>query len=267
MAKGDSEAQARILIDKALEPSGWNLLDPKSVRLEVSGDGRRSDYVLSSLRGPLCVLEAKRDGLDPYDAKEQARGCAENLNAPFVILSKGREHWFWNYRRHDQDAYRIERLPSPTDLERLRLKNLQPPRPLLSEVISPDWLRAFRPDLKLRRYQLLAIAVVSRLFDERQLRKFLLEMATGTGKTLLCAALIRCFLLTRLSIDHGKAEENKSIFDQLHGSKDEIEGRFGGTLTWQRLATKRAGKIKHVVERGGYRGPEAHWPEIQVELD
>ena len=61
----------------------------------------------------LCVLEAKREGLDPYDAKEQARGYAENLKAPFVILSNGREHWFWNYERADQrDAYRIERLPS-----------------------------------------------------------------------------------------------------------------------------------------------------------
>ena len=67
----------------------------------------------------LCVLEAKRDDVDPYDAKEQARGYAENLKAPFVILSNGREHWFWNYERKDQrDAYRIERLPSREDLER-----------------------------------------------------------------------------------------------------------------------------------------------------
>ena len=42
------------------------------------------------------MLEAKREDLDPYDSKEQARGYAENLKAPFIILSNGREHWFWN---------------------------------------------------------------------------------------------------------------------------------------------------------------------------
>jgi hypothetical protein len=36
----------------------------------------------------------KREDLDPYDAKEQGRGYAENLKAPFVILSNGSEHWF-----------------------------------------------------------------------------------------------------------------------------------------------------------------------------
>src|SRR5947209_2085201 len=131
-----NEAFSRVLIDKALEFSGWNLLDPHEVRFELNGLTGRADYVLSGQRGPLCVLEAKREDLDPYDAKEQARGYSENLKAPFIILSNGIVHYFWNYARADQrDAYRIERLPSPTDLERLRLKNLQPPRPLGSENI------------------------------------------------------------------------------------------------------------------------------------
>src|SRR5688572_31702632 len=101
--------------------------------------------------GVLCVLEAKREYLDPYDAKEQARGYAENLRAPFVILSNGKEHWFWNYeRREEKDAYRIERLPSREDMERQRLKNLQPPRPLLTAKVSHDYLRRFRGDIQLR---------------------------------------------------------------------------------------------------------------------
>ena len=103
-----NEAFSRVLIDKALEFSGWNLLDPHQLRFELNGTSGRVDYVLSGQRGPLCVVEAKREDLDPYDAKEQARGYAENLNAPFVILSNGREHWFWNYTRTDQDAYRME---------------------------------------------------------------------------------------------------------------------------------------------------------------
>lgn len=217
MSKGNNEAFSRVLIDKALEFSRWDLLDQKQVRFEVIGNDGRADYVLSGNHGPLSVLEAKRENEDPYDAKEQARGYAENLKAPFVITSNGREHWFWNYTRKDQDAYRIERLPSRADLERLRLKNLQPPRLLLSEVVGADYLRRFRPDLTVRRYQIKAADTVSHLFDERRLRKFLLEMATGTGKTLLCAALIRRFLVTR------NAERVLFIVDRIELAKQTLE--------------------------------------------
>jgi type I site-specific restriction endonuclease len=96
------EAFSRVLIDQALKDSGWDLLDDHRVRFELDGKSCRADYVLSGERGPLCVLEAKRPDLDPYDAKEQARGYAENLRAPFVILSNGKEHWFWNYERAGQ---------------------------------------------------------------------------------------------------------------------------------------------------------------------
>src|SRR6267143_3648239 len=211
------EAFSRVLIDQALKDSGWDLLDPLRIRFELNGQSGRADYVLNGQHGPLCVLEAKRPDLDPYDAKEQAHGYAENLKAPFIILSDGREHWFWNYTRKDQDAYRIERLPSLADLERLRLKNLQPPRPLMSDPITPDYLIKFRPDLTVRRYQIQAIDTLSRLFDERAIRKFLLEMATGTGKTLLCAALIRRFLATR------NAERVLFIVDRIELAKQTLE--------------------------------------------
>src|SRR5436853_196929 len=149
MTNGQGEAFSRILIDKALEYSGWDLLNLQQVAFELNTSNGRADYLLKDRHGRvLCVLEAKREDLDPYDAKEQARGYAENLKAPFVVLSNGREHWFWNFQRADQrDAYRIERLPSQDDLQRLRLKNLQPPRPLQSEIISADFLRAFKSDL------------------------------------------------------------------------------------------------------------------------
>lgn len=217
MSIPQNEAFSRILIDKALEFSGWDLLNPKQVRFEMSGVGGRADYVLCGERGPLAVLEAKKENVDPYDAKEQARGYAENLNAPFVILSNGTEHWFWNYTRTDQDAYRIERLPSLADLERLRLKNLQPPRPLMSEVVGPEYLKPFRSDLTVRRYQIKALDAVSSLFDAERRRKFLLEMATGTGKTLLCAALIRRFLVTR------NAERVLFIVDRIELAKQTLE--------------------------------------------
>lgn len=217
MPSAQNEAFSRVLIDKALEFSGWNLLDPHQVRFEVSDRTGRSDYVLNGKRAPLCVLEAKREDEDPYDHKEQARSYAENLNAPFIILSNGRIHYLWNYTRADQDAYRIERLPSQEDLERLRLKNLQPPRPLTSEIIGPDYLKRFKPDITVRRYQIKALDVVASLFDKERKRSFLLEMATGTGKTLLCAALIRRFLNT------GNAERVLFIVDRIELAKQTLE--------------------------------------------
>jgi len=215
----ENEAFSRILIDKALEASEWDLLNPQQVQFELNTTSGRADYLLKDTLGRvLCVLEAKREDLDPYDAKEQARGYAENLNAPFVILSNGREHWFWNYERADlRDAYRIERLPSRDDLERVRLKNLQPPRPLQTEVIRPEYLHALRPDLTLRGYQIRAMEEIAQGYDDASRRKFLLEMATGTGKTLLCAALIRRFLKTR------NAERVLFIVDRIELAKQTME--------------------------------------------
>lgn len=212
------EAFSRVLIDQALKDSGWELSNPQQTRFELHGASGRADYVLLGPYGPLCVLEAKKEEVDPYDAKEQARGYAENLKAPFVILSNGRAHYFWNYQRADkQDAYRIERLPSLKDLERLRLKNLQPPRPLGSDPVGPTYLASLKPELTLRRYQIKAIDEVSRQFDDQGKRQFLLEMATGTGKTLLCAALIRRFLTTR------NAERVLFIVDRIELAKQTME--------------------------------------------
>lgn len=213
------EAFARVLIDRALTDSNWDLLDPQQVQFEFHTPTGRADYLLKdSLGRVLCVLEAKREDLDPYDAKEQARGYADNLGAPFIILSNGREHWFWNLQRAAyQDAYRIERLPSQEDLERVRLKNLQPPRPLGTEVVTPDYLYRLKPDLKLRNYQINAMEAVARPYDSDGRRKFLIEMATGTGKTLLCAALIRRFLETR------NAERVLFIVDRIELAKQTME--------------------------------------------
>lgn len=219
MTSGQPEAFSRILIDKALEASGWDLLNSQQVQFEIHNTNGRADYLLKDSMGRvLCVLEAKREDLDPYDAKEQGRGYAENLHSPFVILSNGREHWFWNYERADQrDAYRIERLPSREDLERVRLKNLQPPRPLQTEIMRPEYLRLLRPDLTLRDYQVRAMDEIAKGYDDHGRRKFLLEMATGTGKTLLCAALIRRFLVTR------NAERVLFIVDRIELAKQTME--------------------------------------------
>lgn len=191
-----NEAFSRILIDKLLEKSSWNLTDPHQIRFESLGSSGKADYLLMGPYGPLCVLEAKNPHLDPYDAKEQARKYAEETKAPFIILSNGNEHWFWNYQlQSEQDAYRIERLPSRNDLEWLSQRNLNPPSPLF-QPLEKNYFHQQSEDIFLRGYQIKGIETIAKQFDLGK-RSFLIEMATGTGKTVLAAAMIRRFLETR----------------------------------------------------------------------
>ena len=60
--------------------------------------------------------------------------------------------------------------------------------------------------------------------------------------------------------------ENKRIFDTLCSHKDAVEKTFGATLHWERLDTKRACRIKHIVDSVGYRSPESEWPKMQAEM-
>jgi type I restriction enzyme R subunit len=71
--------------------------------------------------------------------------------------------------------------------------------------------------LVLRGYQIKATDEIAKLFDGERRRRFLLEMATGTGKTLLCAALIRRFLATR------NAERVLFIVDRIELAKQTME--------------------------------------------
>lgn len=70
-----------------------------------------------------------------------------------------------------------------------------------------------------------------------------------------------------LYIDRGKTceEENEAIFDQLYHSKDKIEAGISFPVSWQRLDGRRACRIR-IELPGGYRSPDADWPEIQQRM-
>ena len=105
----EKEAKARIKINKQLEEAGWRLIDDEkgraNVDLEYSTKIKRDDkfktgildyLLLDSKNFPLCVLEAKRDDVDPLYAKEQARAYAMSQNIRFVILSNGNISYLWD---------------------------------------------------------------------------------------------------------------------------------------------------------------------------
>ncbi len=61
-------------------------------------------------------------------------------------------------------------------------------------------------------------------------------------------------------IDRGEHDENKWIFDKLFDQKEAIEGGFGNSLTWERLDSKRACRIK--FETSGNIYDETFWPDM-----
>lgn len=175
------------------------------------------DFLLLNDRGfPLIVLEAKREGFDPLFGKEQARRYARSQNCRFVILSNGNLHYFWDLDRGN--PYLITRFPTPDSVLGYQRKDVPDPGRLVSEPVNDDYIVLTqrptyaaeaawknpqeRPEFIkanklrfLRQYQRKAIHVLQAAVKEGKDR-FLFEMATGTGKTLTAAAVIKLFLRT-----------------------------------------------------------------------
>jgi type I restriction enzyme, R subunit len=166
---------------------------------------------------PICVLEAKKESLHPLVAKEQARKYANTVGAQFIILSNGIVHYLWNLKKGNPKP--IYKFPSPNEIG--AIKEWNPDRnSLATEPIANDYIVAVQmPDYAqrpgwngsistskdfiwtnglrfLRPYQLNAIFHLQKAVRNGKDR-FLFEMATGTGKTLTSAAVIRLFLRTK----------------------------------------------------------------------
>jgi len=174
------------------------------------------DYLLLDERGfPIAVLEAKSERYDPLVGKEQARKYAHSQNTRFVILSNGNFHYFWDLEQGNPVL--VTEFPTPESLDHFHAFKPNPEN-LIKEKVEKDYIaitqnpnyfndpRWTNPaeqeafikdtDLKfLRPYQLRAIEALQEAVKKGQTR-FLFEMATGTGKTLLAAALIKLFMRT-----------------------------------------------------------------------
>ena len=120
MVVNKNEAQSRIQINALLAQSGW-VLDADSEQHNVEVEyrtpiGKPADYVLMDSKGfPLCVLEAKNFDIDPLSAKEQAREYANALECRFIILSNGRDHYFWDIETGNPNT--IGEFPQQENLE------------------------------------------------------------------------------------------------------------------------------------------------------
>ncbi len=174
------------------------------------------DFLLLDSRGfPLIVLEAKAEDKNPLIGKEQARKYARSQNCRFVILSNGNLHYFWDLERGN--PYVITSFPTPDSVTGYKQVTPNPQR-LINERVEDDYIvLTQRPTYQseagwknaserpayiqanklrfLRRYQLKAIHQLQDAVRNGKDR-FLFEMATGTGKTLTAAAVVKLFLRT-----------------------------------------------------------------------
>ena len=236
-----TEADARMVIDKLLEAAGWHITNKAQVSTEEAATDGRADYLLKDSRSrPLAVLEAKRFAVDPYTAKEQAKAYALSLGAPFVILSNGQEHYFWDYA--DGDARPVMGFLGQADLERranIKLHRKGDIRQSL-ELLPLHQRFVFKgEEVEARPYQLKCLQKADAALITGR-RRMLFEMATGTGKTLTIAMLMKrwlqaaiisrvLFLVDRIEL----AKQAKETFDEylrdwptviLYGGKRSLEG-------------------------------------------
>ena len=182
----------------------------------VTHDGRRGaiDFLLLDKDGrALVVVEAKKGTIDPLSAKEQARNYARNSGARFVILSNGNLHYFWDTKHGNPDT--ISRFPTQESITQYE-KYTPNPTELAQTVIDENYVISTQMptyendpfyqneitrteflktnNLKqLRPYQVQSIKALQESARSGN-QRFLFEMATGTGKTLVSAAVIKLFL-------------------------------------------------------------------------
>lgn len=229
-----TEQDARIVINDLLRDAGWDIKDNIQVRTEVpvyeSGRVRqqeleystnqntnrpsgKADYVLYTASGkPLALIEAKREALQPYSAKQQALPYAKKLGAPFIFLTNGELIYFWDYQ--NDDARQVNSFFSQRDLERLlHLRGESKP---LATIEIPDYYLRQGQSREVRSYQKDAMRALDHALELGK-RKFLIELPTGTGKTDLIALYLK-----RL-FDAGRTERVLFLVDREQLAKQAIE--------------------------------------------
>ena len=210
----DAKGPANIQLEPSVTVKTQDL-DALGEDFEKSSTGFIDFLLLNEKSFPFIVLEAKAEDKSPLVGKEQARKYAKSQNCRFVILSNGNLHYFWDLERGN--PYVITAFPTPTSVAGYQ-KTTPDPKRLIEEAVEDDYVvltqrpnyateAAWKNEAErarfievnglrfLRPYQKKAIVAIQQSIKKGSDR-FLLEMATGTGKTLTAAAIIKLFLRT-----------------------------------------------------------------------
>ena len=183
----------KIYIDSMLVDAGWT--EGKDWLNEVELDGMPNasgkgyaDYVLyDDAHRPLALIEAKRTCVDVSKGRQQAKLYADILEQqyhrrPVVFLTNGFDTRIVDGQYPERQCAAIW---SKRDLE--KWFNLLSMRTSLRNVVVDKQIAG-------RYYQEAAIKAVCDSFDNKNRRKALLVMATGSGKTRTVIALCKVLM-------------------------------------------------------------------------
>ncbi len=183
----------KIYIDSMLKDAGWE--EGKNWLNEVGLTGMPNksetgyaDYVLyDDAYKPLAVIEAKRTCIDVSKGRQQAKLYADILEKqykrrPVIFLTNGFDTRIIDNRYPER---KVAAIYSKRDLE--KLFNLFSMRTSLKNVTVDRKIAG-------RYYQEAAVKAVCDSFDNKNKRKALLVMATGSGKTRTVIALCKVLL-------------------------------------------------------------------------
>ncbi len=303
------EAETRTLIDQQLRQAGWEA-DSATIRYSTGARPEKgknlaiaewptasgpADYVLFVGLTPMAAVEAKRKNTDVSGALQQAKrysrgftpseetalhpenwGAENTYRLPFVFSSNGRPYlrqlatksgiWFCDVRRTDNLGHALDGWYTPEGLTTLLKRD---------EQRAHDQLKTepFNYGFLLRHYQQAAIQAAESAIAQGR-REMLLAMATGTGKTKTCIALIYrllkvqrfrrvLFLVDRSALGEQAANafkdtrmESLQTFADIFGIK-ELDEQKPDTDTAVHIAT-----VQGMVQRTLYPGEDTAPPAV-----
>lgn len=221
----------RRLVDPLLERADWHLNDRGKVVEEVDtkqsnfmtrdyrtidetlrndADSAYVDYLLLDRTGsPLAIVEVKRTSRDPIVGQQQAEMYADDIKNQtgkdvFIFLTNGYDIWVWN--RPYESPRMVKGFHNQGALERIRFQNAS--KKPFSEV-------SIKREIVDRPYQ---IETVKRVLEgiEKGKRKFLIVLATGTGKTRVAMAIIDVLLRANRAEKILFLADRKALRDQAY---------------------------------------------------
>jgi type I restriction enzyme R subunit len=212
----EDSKRANVDVETRLRPGEKVNINEAGEDFENVKSGFIDYLLLDDNQKPIAVLEAKRESIPPLSAKEQARNYANGMHVRYVILSNGNVHFLWDmYEGSPEPIVKLPTLKSLTDRQDFKPN----PKTLIEEIVDETYIASsqlpgfdqnasyraggdqqddFIRNNKLkimRHYQVDAVHAIQKAAGEGK-KRYLLEMATGTGKTLTCAAIIKLFLKT-----------------------------------------------------------------------
>lgn len=146
------------------------------------------DYaLLDATRRPLAIVEAKKSSRNPLEAERQAADYADRIQRrhdidPFIFLANGDEIWFWH--RTLYPPRKVSGFFNEDDLTRIAHLDRYG-KPLTG--VTP------LPNIVDRAYQIEAVKTIAERIEAAR-RRFLMVLATGTGKTRVAVALVELLM-------------------------------------------------------------------------